>query len=275
MMSRHVELYMKEAQKRELGTSRNTWTFVAGSIIILIIAFSCVALYLSRQPSDPASNSSSPLSTPRAAIVDQLSIHSLNQTFIDTVTSVLTQAGYEVDYYEWENVTIDFFRNLPTQDYALIILRTHSGAVKAEPNYVCIFSSEIFSETKYRREWREGRVGKARFLNDETYYFAITPAFVRYSMKGSFRNATIIMMGCDGLAYPNMAKAFIKRGAKAYISWDGPVSTYHTDTATCNLLNHLVTEEQPVPNAVAETMHETGSDPISNASLLFHPRKLN
>jgi len=245
---------------------------VTASIIIL----SYLALHFSSQPSSSPSNpplqpSTAPL---KAAIVDQLGIHSPNQSFTSTATNILAQAGYAVDYYEWHEVTVNFFRNLPSHDYALIVLRTHSAVVGAEPNYVCIFTSEPFNEARHHSEWTDGRLGKARYFTNETeYYFAITPRFIQYSMKGTFKNTTIIMMGCDGLTYTNMAEAFIGRGAESYISWDGPVSTSHTDTATSNLLKHLVTEEQTVPNAVAETIQEVGTDPIYVANLAFYSRE--
>ena len=248
----------------------------AALAIASIIVLSYLAFFFSSQPSNSPSNpplqpSTAPL---KAAIVDQLGIHSPNQSFTNTATNILTQAGYTVDYYEWNEATVNCFRNLATHGYALIILRTHSAVVEAEPNYVCIFTSEPFNETKHHSEWTSGYLGRARYFTNETdYYFAITPRFVQYSMKGTFENTTIIMMGCDGLTHTNMAEAFIRRGAEAYVSWDGPVLTSHTDTATSNLLKHLVTEEQTVPSAVAETMQEVGADPIYLADLAFYPHE--
>lgn len=266
---------MKKSGK--MKSKRDTRDPLARIVIIVsfITIISLIAYHFSSQSSNSTSKQKSQPSSivPKAAVVDHLSIYSPNQTFTRTTLRILTQAGFAVDYYEWQNVTVSFFRDLPTHNYTLIILRTHSAAVKAEPNYVCIFTSESFRENRYPTEWKTGRLGKARLFTHETdYYFAITPEFVERSMKGVFKNTTIIMMGCNGLTNAIMAKAFIEKGARAYISWDGPVSTSHTDEATGNLLKHLVGENQTVTNAVAATMQEVGPDPICQAKLLFHPR---
>ena len=50
-------------------------------------------------------------------------MHAFNQT----APTILKEAGFTVDYYPGEEVTINFFRNLPRHDYGLLILRVHSG----------------------------------------------------------------------------------------------------------------------------------------------------
>ncbi len=64
-----------------------------------------------------------------AAIVDQLSLTQPNPEFIGQARGLLAQAGYLVDYYPGEQVTVDFYRDLPTRNYDLIILRVHSATV--------------------------------------------------------------------------------------------------------------------------------------------------
>ena len=83
-------------------------------------------------------------------------------------------------------------------------------------------------------------------------------------------------MGCDGLKYTSMAEAFIEKGAKVYISWNGPVSARHTDQTTAQLLKHLLAEKETIKEAVAETMKAVGQDPEFNEStLLYYPRTLD
>ncbi|GAG23053.1 unnamed protein product, partial [marine sediment metagenome] len=65
-------------------------------------------------------------SGPRAVIVDQLSLSQRNPDFTASATDILEQADYTVDYFPGEQVTVDFYRNLPTHGYDLIILRVHS-----------------------------------------------------------------------------------------------------------------------------------------------------
>jgi hypothetical protein len=90
-------------------------------------------------------------------------------------------------------------------------------------------------------------------------------------MKGTCKDALVIMMGCEGLNNTKMAQAFIEKGAKAYISWKGSVSASHTDTATINLLQHIITEKQTINQAVENTMKEAGPDPIYKSLLTYYP----
>jgi len=134
-----------------------------------------------------------------------------------------------------------------------------------------LFTSELYSTTRYVYEQLTDQVGKAMFLEGGPTYFSILPKFVSRSMNGRFQNTTVIMMGCYGLTYPNMAQALVEKGAKIYISWDEGVVASHTDTATTHLLQHLITEKQTIEEAVAETMKEVGPDPEYNSLLTYYP----
>jgi len=90
-------------------------------------------------------------------------------------------------------------------------------------------------------------------------------------MNGKFQNTVIIMMGCDGLKNPDMAKAFIEKGAKVYISWDDSILGTRNDPAIKCLLQHLITEKQTVKKAVAETMKEFKPSPIDSSVLRYYP----
>ena len=90
-------------------------------------------------------------------------------------------------------------------------------------------------------------------------------------MQREFNNSTIVMMGCEGLTNTKMAEAFIEKGAKAYISWSGAVSASHTDQATIYLLQHLLTENQTIEQAVENTMTEVGPDPVYDSLLIYYP----
>ena len=68
-----------------------------------------------------------------------------------------------------------------------------------------------------------------------------------------------------------MAEAFIEKGVKAYIGWDGPIVGYRNDPAIASLLHHLITEGQTVERAVAETMKDFPPDRIDNSTLLYYP----
>jgi hypothetical protein len=212
--------------------------------------------------------------TPKIAIVDHLSTQWPSQTFNQTIQDILNQTGLKIDYYPSEDVTVDFYRDLPKHNYKLIIFRVHSTAestVEGTPPFVVFFTSENYTNLTHVSEQMDMRVVYVRFPDSTPVYFGITPKFVTDSMEGRFNDTVIVAMGCDGLKYNTMAEAFIQKGAKAFISWNGSVSVDHTDNATVALLRHLVTEHQTVEDAVAQTMSEVGPDPADRSILLFYP----
>lgn len=282
---------MKDKKKRH-GTKaeiraykkriRHTATAITVAILVAIIAISSFLIYSYLNPSQ--NQTISQTFQFKAAIVDQGSLSptaGFNPVFIETATNILEQAGYTVDYYPGEEVTVEFYRNLPTHGYGLIILRVHSGLQEGNRPPVIFFTSEYYSETKYVYEQLTGQLWKGRigtfkedeFIEGQTY-FGISPEFVKKGMKKKFQNTTVIMMGCNGLTYTDMTEAFIEKGARIYVSWNGSVSASHTDQATTQLLKHLITEKQTVKQAVTETMKEVGPDPADGSILLYYPETL-
>ena len=217
-----------------------------------------------------------PDSKSKAAIVDHLSLTFPNQTFVNVATEILTDAEFQVDYYDHEKVTTDFYKNLPSKNYRLIVLRVHSGIAPNNAT-VFMFTSEPYSKTKYLREQLNDEVYAVTYdihAEEKPLYFAILPRFITNSVKGQFNNTAIILMGCRGLQTETMANVFIQRGAKAYISWNNSVSASHTDQATTNLLHHLVLEKQTIKKAVEDTMKEVGPDPTHNSLLTYYPLEI-
>lgn len=250
------------------------------TLILSIVAFSAYFGYTILGPSSDLSltgptqqsNPENSTSKLKAAIVDEVSFITPNQTFVQAATDILEHANYSVDYYSGEKVTVDFFRNLPTHGYSMIILRVHSGIDGTQPP-VSLATSEASSAKKYIYEQLADQIHTVRLTSGpRTPYFAICPSFVKSSMKGRFKNTIIIMMGCDGLTYTDMAEAFGEKGAEAYISWKGGVSLSYSDQATIRLLQHLVTERQTIIRAGEKTVEDVGRDPThTNTTLGYYP----
>ena len=250
---------LREKRKKSKLKSKLTYGIVA--VILIFVVFLAYSL-LHKNPS--SNNQTSP---PRAALIDHLSFSSPppNETFKVQCRTILEGAGFDFTYYRGEEVTVNFYRNLPTYDYSLMVLRVHSAVIKDEKgnltNLVGLFTSEVYNETtidpQYLSELHEGRLALARLFTDkETYYFGITPFFAQSSMAGNFKDTVIIMMGCEGLNKTSMAEALVQRGAKAYISWTGPVEISHTDDATIRLLQSLLQQNQTIENAVEGISHD-------------------
>jgi len=214
----------------------------------------------------------------KAAIVDQLCIIGPNQAFIDEATGVLEGYGFSVDLYQGDEVTVDFFRELPSYEYKLIIFRVHSGLLMAEHDSdvveaTFLFTSEPYSETKYLREQTSGQMAKARTSEQNPYVFAIGAKFVTDSMKGNFDDTVIIAMGCSAIHYVDMAQAFIEEGASTYLGWDASVSLNYVDRAALDVLSNLCTEAMTLEQAIVSTMNGVGPDPTYNAFLFCSPKQ--
>lgn len=262
---------------------RRIITPVSLVFILLVVIFSVHFNYTFLSPSQ--NHTMNPASSQlKAAIVDQLSLTFPNQAFIQTATNTLEKAGYTVDYYPGQKITVGFYLDLLMHNYSLIILRVHSTSSS-------LFTSEPYTPNKYIWEQLNDRVvrvlpfedlsdpyfgnrreigGNRHFQNQPTY-FGISPDLVRSVRNDRNQNLTIIMMGCSGLANTNMAKALIENGAQVCIGWNGPVSASHTDQTTASLLKHLVLEKQTIKQAVENTMQEVGPDPNYESTLSFYP----
>jgi len=265
------------SKKKHGKNKRRFWNrFKLGLTGLLSILMICYAAYSSLN----ASNINIPQTSGfKAAIVDHLSLTQPNQTFVQTATNTLKQAGYTVDYYPGEEVTVEFYRSLPTHGYKIIILRVHStAALRSGTEYVetpvSFFTSEPVSTNRYIYEQLTEQLVKVFYLpysESDPSYFGITDNFIREGMNGKFNNTIIIMMGCDGLTNAEMAKAFLERGTKVYIGWNGPVLASYTDYSTTCLLQRLLIEKQTIDQALMETSTEIGADPAYNSLLLYYP----
>ena len=211
---------------------------------------------------------------PTAAIVDQLSLTVPNPDFVSSATSLLEEAGYAVDYYPGEQVTVPLYRDLPSLGYDLIILRVHSGistvvatATTVTTGNLSLFTGEPYTENKYQDQG----VGWGALYNEKgevgSWIFIVGARFVEKSMRGSFNKTIVILMGCDGLKLPKTPQDFLDRGAEAFVGWTEVVTSSHTDTATLHLLQKFLREGLTIEDAVAQTAAEVGPDPLSHAEL--------
>lgn len=267
--------------KAPRGPRRRRFSWLPGALfsIVAVIAAVAFALLLARSEE----------STYRAVIVDQLALTEPNAGFVANVTGMLEGSGYEVDYVPGEEVTVDFYRELPSRGYELLVLRVHTARFEAESltmpdpakkqellqtfgEDVFLFTSEPYDQSKYAQERERRQLFAVRYRQGgDQRYFGVTPHFVQSAMKGDFGGATIVLMGCDGLLFDNTPRTLVERGAKAVIGWDGLVSGAHTDAATEALLRHLL-EGATIGQAAQKTMSEVGREPGYENSLRVYPQ---
>jgi hypothetical protein len=186
----------------------------------------------------------------KAAIIDQIgesypSDSEMARQFNETSTSLLENATSSVSYYKPKSVTVDFLKGLAKYDYGIIILRAHF-AMRADETTVDLFTSEEYRGGVYS-DVSNGSLS----WEPSKFYFAVTPNFIK-NLEGSFPRSIVIAMGCWSLKpnYEEMADAFIKKGATAYIGWTEEVDIGHSDNETIRLLKMLLEENRTVADAV-------------------------
>lgn len=237
----------------------------------VIISFSLVVLY-----KNITSTRTSKLQPLKAAIIDHLSIVFPNPVFVEECSSLLKQAGFDVDYYRGDHATVELYKNLPASGYDLIVFRVHIAYHYRYKNpSLAMFTSEPYSSQKYVYEQLDDRVGRgwlAPYRKGDPY-LVVTDKFLRFSTYGQFKDTLIIMMGCSGLKQNVLAEAFLEKGAKAYIGWDGPVSAEHTDRATIRFLKHFLIERQTITKALEQATEEVGYESRYRSRLLLWPAK--
>jgi len=213
------------------------------------------------------------LMKPKAAIVDQLYNLQPNEPFITEVTRELEDYGLEVDLYQGDEVTVDFYRQLPSYGHKLIVFRAHSGLLAEEEviRKTLLFTNEPYSRVKHVAEQVDDRLAMARVDEHHPLVFGIAPKFISQSMEEEFDNTVIIMMGCSCIYLMDLATAFIDKGASVYLAWDGTVDLDYVDRATVYLMGQLCAEEATINEAVKSTRNVIGPDPKYNAGLKYYP----
>lgn len=261
-------------KKRSRRLSRKQLYGIAAAAIVVV---SLIAIYSFHNSANDGFS---------AAIIDQLSSMpgEANTTFTQAATNTLMTGGYQVTYYKGSDVTVDFFQGLPTDGFQILVFRVHCALAldSATSNLTApldFFTSEPYSPTAHGSfqsyNWLDIAVYNGTGNKNE--YFGIPPSFVTNAIEGSFQNATIILMGCNGLdgqlRSESMLQALVDRGAKAIIGWNATVGMPHTDTATDDLLYHLLVENETVKDAINATNKEIGLDTGYKNELLYYPSK--
>jgi hypothetical protein len=256
---------MKKAQKtKRKGLSRKL--LYAVLLVTIVLSALLVTYYLFLQSRGEEWT---------AAIVDQLAVEDtlFKPQFNNACTQLLAASGYSVKYYPGEDVTIDFYEELPSKGSKVMLVRAHS-AVRENTTYVDLFTSEVYQESLangvYAYLAMNRHISKASFsVPPYTKYFAVGPSFVSSVMKGGFSDCFIVLMGCNSLNQTSMAEALVGRGAKVVVGWTGNVTVSDTDTCVLQLLDLLLEGDYTVRYAVDRVNQNY---PLNGTKLDYYPR---
>ncbi|MFQ6095377.1 MAG: hypothetical protein ACE5NN_04475 [Candidatus Bathyarchaeia archaeon] len=143
------------------------------------------------------------------------------EPFIRSIIHNLERAGFTVDYYKDNNVTIDLSKRLDNEEYEVIYINTH-GFMDSE-GQVLIFTGEKHTSEKeklYQEDIEEERIRCFESKGELTGYYYVTPGFFTwYGNDTGYCNALIFIDACHSANNTSMAKAFLDLDAGCYVGW--------------------------------------------------------
>ena len=243
----------------------------------------------------------------KAVIIDQLHRDIPNQHFQNTAVSYLENAGYQVDYITTKDITVDFYKNLPSQGYEYLVIRSHGVTGKTPDDSSKLFTAEKYTTKKYIGEQLLAQLDKGNFYqtseatifveiddpqallnggsievtypfqssNAEVYdtttnYFLVGSKTVDNLMVGTFPDSTILMGGCNTMENTLLAESFVKRGASEVIGWSGSVRSHDNDRAMLQVLRESLEEDVSSEQAVESFMKEYRQQPGKSLELKYY-----
>ena len=202
---------------------------------------------------------------PKAVIIDQLHKDYPSKSYQKEVTEILSKAGYKVDIVETDEVTLEFYKQLPSMNYKIIIFRGHSlGESNGVTKSASLFTGEVYTHHKYIKEQFLDQVAiGVPYLFSELRetggvdsqpanktYFVVGSKMVDELMVGNFDESIIILAGCETMEGKLLADSFLKRGASDVIGWSGLIGVYNNDMVVTYLLNETLANGLDIGEAV-------------------------
>ncbi len=191
-----------------------------------------------------------------------------------------------MNIFSAKDVTVEFYKNLPSMNYNFIYLRTHSLVVPELDNTTFLFTGEKYNINKYFTEQVSGQIARGTpsyyedsvsFENNvESYnnemYFMISSKFVDETMQGDFPNSIIIIGGCESVKNLDIASSLVSRGASAIVGWTNPILVGENDRAMTTLFEEMLINKTNINDSIHKVMEKYGSNLHYNSTLRYiHP----
>jgi len=223
---------------------------------------------------------------PLAVIIDQLHDSIPNVYFQEKATQYLELAGYQVDITTTQDITVDYYKNLPSMNYKYIVIRTHGLEDPKYNNGTFLFTGEKYSINNYISEQLSGQIGKGAPIYDQErllieqengtledqMYFLVGAKMVDELMVGKFDDTVILIGGCESLRNRDLAESLIWRGAADVIGWDRTIGSIENDRIMLKFLEKTLVDKEIIDDVVIEINTDFSSD-LQFSSKLRHAEK--
>ena len=256
---------------------KKTKKIIETSITLAFIIITAISVYYILTPQENKTSK-------KAIILDSLSDEVPDNGAIKEIAKILQENGYNVTIITGKNVTVDTFRNLTS--YTLIIIRSHGGYLKpgdvvgnvkfTDINPV-IFTAQkykpcIITNCEYLQERLKGEVTGGTTTTFKKIIYTLTPLFIEH-LPGKFKDeTTIILASCYGLKSDKLAKAFIKKGAKYFISFEEKVTPQYLDQILKIIIKNKFVNGMTWKKAIQITNDTFGPDPVTRQKIKIYKK---
>jgi len=255
---------------------------LVGIIVLAAVSINFEASF-NENASFIASENSSITKNPKAAIIDQLHNDMPNEDYQKMLTEFLETAGYEVDLYTTDAITVNFYKRLPAMNYEFIVIRSHALGPGIIEDSATLFTGEKYSDDKYLHEQINGLVGigipfRPSFVEQrggpeafsDNKFFAIGSKLIDEKMIGNFPGSTIILGGCDTQEKTLLANSLLGRGASEIVGWNGLITARDNDEIILKLLEKVLVNDVATDKAVELVMKDYEDKIRTRATLEYY-----
>ncbi|MBS7634090.1 hypothetical protein KEJ34_01110 [Candidatus Bathyarchaeota archaeon] len=188
------------------------------------------------------------------------------EMYMRSIIYNLERAGYTVDYYKDENVTINLLKRLDDEGYSIIYINSH-GFIDPQGFYGLFINEKIDTEKAnlYQSDLEEKSI---RCLEDGSLagYLYVTPQFFSlYGNNSLSPDALIFIDACHSGNNTSLAEVFLNLGAQCFIGWNGPVNVIHGIMMDGKFFHEACKYNKTVEQA----LRGTRADPDSGATLTY------
>lgn len=208
----------------------------------------------------------------RAIVIDpfnrEFNLMSLDvyEMYMRSIIYSLERAGYVVDYYKDENVTIELFKKIDDEGYDVIYINSH-GFIDSQGLFALFVREKLNSENAllYQGDIAENLIGYLEEGNLAGYLYVTPKFFLRYGNDTRFPGTVIFVDACYSGNNTSLAEVFLILGANCFIGWDKSVNVIHGI-----MMDGLFFHEACRHNkTIEEAIRKTRKDPESGASLVY------
>jgi hypothetical protein len=196
-------------------------------IIVTVILLSFIGLNPAGADFKTKENNKAVILDPFNSEFNSLSLD-VYEMYMRSIIYNLERAGYIVDNYRNENVTINLLKRLDDEGYSVIYINSH-GFIDSQGSFALFINEKIDSEkiNLYKNDIEENNVGYLENGSLAGYLYVTPQFFLLYGNDGLFPDALIFIDACYSGNNTSLAEVFLNLGAQCFIGWNGPVNVIH------------------------------------------------